>query len=98
MGALSMLEPVKFVAMLNGSVGLELIISSVSIDTGWHDFEAWCDGSTYYLAVDGETPVSYVSAGPPTGGLCVEIGCSAWGALGSTLQIDKLLYVFPQAA
>ena len=37
--------------------------SSVNIDTGIHIVEHWCDGATnIYMSVDGETPVTYVTA------------------------------------
>ncbi len=41
-----------------GISGFHYLTSTVSIDTAFHIMETWHDGSTAWLSVDGETPVS----------------------------------------
>jgi hypothetical protein len=82
-------------AVHNGS-SVECLLSTVTIGTTWHDYEAWSAGGDYYLSVDGETPVSLTPTTGPTGfhharlrAVCTDVGL--------TISFDKLLYVFPQA-
>lgn len=75
-----------------------LMLSSVALDNAWHDIEHWHDGTTFYGAVDGETPVSYTMPAPPTTMMSPFFMGVSTGVAQVTFDLDKYLAVFPQAA
>lgn len=82
-----------------GTGAPEVIVSSVAVDANWHDFEAWCDSANhYFLSVDGETPVMLTGVNPPGPDASFAAIAASGGSTGLSVDYDKALWVFPQAA
>jgi len=77
---------------------IESVASTVALDIAWHTMEFWCNATNYYLSVDGETPVVLAPTNPPTINLFPWIDVSGGAGVGITVNVDKYLAVFPQAA
>lgn len=96
-GYMHVLSSTKFVSMVVG-VGLWLTLSTISLDTTWHDFELWCDGSRFWLAVDDEEPLEIEVGETISDYLYPFFEVGGGNVIGTTGQFDKYLLVFPQAS
>lgn len=94
-------DTAKYTAISSaGTATANKITSTVNIDTGYHTFELWTDGTAAHtaFAVDGETPVAangtfFASA---TLGQVQSIQCANGAtATARVFEIDKILYVLP---
>lgn len=70
-------------------------VSAVAIDTAWHTFEAWNDGTTMSFAIDG----AVVGTQPATNLGTLTGAPYAWASNGAAaasrkLKLDKLFYFF----
>lgn len=97
-GALLAIEPVHFCMIVMGGGGM-FLTSTVALDNNWHDIEFWGDGSNgYYFSVDSETPVlGVLGGGPYLDMLHPMIQVTSGAVVPVAMDLDKLLYVFPQA-
>lgn len=77
---------------------IEYVYSTVDLDLLWHTLEVWCDGSKYYISVDGETPVVKTPTNPAHDYYHLTLDTEPDLAAPVSVQYDKLLLVFPQAS
>jgi hypothetical protein len=81
--------------VMSGTVS---VLSTIDIDTGFHDFEMWKGtGAGWYFAVDNETPVVGTDPTPTADILAPFFVLIAAGGIDTTrMQLDKYLCLFPQ--
>lgn len=93
-------SPTNFTAVSDTGFSYDVATSTVLVDTLWHDFEFWSPGGgAYWLAVDDEAPVGITVAAPATSFLIPFFQGITGPNPGDdiTMQLDKALWVFPQA-
>lgn len=90
----------KFTACHDGASGpaaARVGISTVSIDTGWHEFEMWSDGTKVRISVDKEAPILTTATNTAD---VRQLYCGVTGNTGGTdiFDIDVLAIHMPEAA
>lgn len=58
------LNTAKYWAASNNGTTATSVVSTVSIDTGWHVGDLWCDGTNFWFAVDEEAAIQMTGTLP----------------------------------
>lgn len=58
-GVIGSVSTTKYVGKTDPSGGNVNVVSTVTIDNGWHTIESWWDGTSGYFSVDDEVPVAF---------------------------------------
>ena len=91
-------DATHFIMAAAGPGAPGFVVSTHLADANWHDFEGWSDGTTFYFSVDAEATLNFTMVAPPTLTMMPFIMGVSTAASGLTLDMDKYLVVFPQAA